>query len=826
MRRVLIWTGPLITILLLVLAGFSYWLLGTTAGLRWALVTGTGMVGGEVSGVSGSVWRGLSLAHLRVAQNDLAVDVRDFRLQVDWLALRQRVVHVQELSASRLDLALGEPEPAPQDDGPFEMPALPVQIQLDRFSLGAFSLEQAGVPLDVAVADLAVRAHVDGAGGAVMLDSLRLGHQGIQADIDGDVRLTALAEPWPFVANVRAQVQTPEPQQDAMICARHYLPSLPAAPDAAPGDDCRLAVEMTAQGSLAAIQVALSGRGQGLRLDAQAALTPDADIPVHDAALDLVLPDNSALHARLDWLPTADGAAADGAPRDRIRVQLRTQDLDVAALAAAGLPSAVLSTQAALEVLVRDRAHPEQVRLDLDIDPGSIWNDAPLSGRLSLEARLPDFSDGAEAVDWMALQVPALDVDLQLGRNQLRLDGDWGAPDSRIGLDMQAPALATFWPGLPGGLTVQAQADGNLTQHAVSMTGRYVPPDSRDGALGQAPANLRLAAQGAWDGAWRGQLQALEATHAGLQLRVDGAPTVLFAPDAGPDAPLWTVGAAGIQLALDGRTLLAVRHAGSQGQAQGAIQTRGDIEKLVVDATLIEDVQKVMALAGVETPAAKRRAARGGVKTTRRARRDVRITMAMDWDVQYGTALAGRFGLRRLEGDVMVPADPPFRLGLQALDLDVTAKPAEGGSQVDAVLAVSSRRMGKIQAQARTRVLMPAGGAPQLAPDGVTLTVDAGIENLALLSLFTGDDMEFGGQLAAKLQARVRLDGSWDGKGTVTGQGIKVVRVDDGLRLLDGTLSARLDQDRFVLDKLEFPARLRTLPKERRTAEWLESAES
>ena len=50
MRRVLIWTGPLITILLLVLAGFSYWLLGTTAGLRWALVTGTGMVGGEVSG--------------------------------------------------------------------------------------------------------------------------------------------------------------------------------------------------------------------------------------------------------------------------------------------------------------------------------------------------------------------------------------------------------------------------------------------------------------------------------------------------------------------------------------------------------------------------------------------------------------------------------------------------------------------------------------------------------------------------------------------------------------------------------------------------------
>src|SRR5690625_3007918 len=62
-------------------------------------------------------------------------------------------------------------------------------------------------------------------------------------------------------------------------------------------------------------------------------------------------------------------------------------------------------------------------------------------------------------------------------------------------------------------------------------------------------------------------------------------------------------------------------------------------------------------------------------------------------------------------------------------------------------------------------------------------------------------------------------------QGDIQGQNLRVTRLDDGVRLLDGTLEARLDDHRFIIDKLYFPARLRVEPKEWRTATWITEEE-
>src|SRR5690606_32110020 len=81
--------------------------------------------------------------------------------------------------------------------------------------------------------------------------------------------------------------------------------------------------------------------------------------------------------------------------------------------------------------------------------------------------------------------------------------------------------------------------------------------------------------------------------------------------------------------------------------------------------------------------------------------------------------------------------------------------------------------------------------------------------------------MELGGAVQAKVGLESRPDGSWNSSGTISGQKIREVRIDDGVRLLDGTLSARLENDRLILQELTFPALLRVEPKEWRTAEWV-----
>src|SRR5690606_29691612 len=52
-------------------------------------------------------------------------------------------------------------------------------------------------------------------------------------------------------------------------------------------------------------------------------------------------------------------------------------------------------------------------------------------------------------------------------------------------------------------------------------------------------------------------------------------------------------------------------------------------------------------------------------------------------------------------------------------------------------------------------------------------------------------------------------------------EGLRIVSLDQGVRLLDGTLRAHFENDRVVLDSLRFPAQLRVEPKEWRTREWV-----
>ena len=179
--------------------------------------------------------------------------------------------------------------------------------------------------------------------------------------------------------------------------------------------------------------------------------------------------------------------------------------------------------------------------------------------------------------------------------------------------------------------------------------------------------------------------------------------------------------------------------------------------------------------------------------------------------------------LRRLSGDLMVPGDTPFPLELQELQLDLALARANAtASRLNAELTVDTQRMGRISATAATLVHATAGGGITLNPADIkSVTVDAAMADLGWTSLILGDDLDIGGGVQANVELNSRPDGSWSSAGTIQGKDLRVVMIDQGVRLLDGTLQARLEDERLVLEKLEFPARLRAEPKEWRTAEWV-----
>nr|WP_162876345.1 translocation/assembly module TamB domain-containing protein [Achromobacter insuavis] len=882
---------------------FVFWLLASQTGSRLLLTTAAQQLDGQALAVRGSVLRGLEVGRLDLNVSGTRIGISDLRLNVNWRALGNRLLHVRELSATNVEIGLTAGEDAPADDKPdepFSLPALPVDIAVDRLALGEFHLLQDGQPLPVELGDLSATFAAGKQGAQLRIANLRVGHEIGQAQLSGQAELQGLADPWPFAARLDVTARGSGP--DSPLCQADQLsgkfaPPVQAskAPDAAkpragaaradaakgkaaasakapatdaktpagtspdaaadkaatafvgpPAPACQVILRADAAGSLDSIQAKLDGTGAGLALDVVADLAPRTPLVLRSARADARLPDKSTLSARLDL------QAVDGQPgRDRIVGTLGAQRLDLSPWLGDALPPAVVSANAQLSAEFENLSQLRQAAIDLRFEDGARWNKQVLAGTVKAQVDIaapaaaptaPPPADGAAraggdaatppaaaTADLLAgLRIHGLDVDLKLGPNRVRAQGEIGGADGALTLDAQAPQLDAFWPGIPGGADLKGKLGGTVAAHKGEITAGYNPARPRPGVLGESRAQAAIAFTGGWGkGAageadvaltgWRGTFSRLTADSAGFTVSVDRPVTLSYLPAALAPQWQWQVGQTVIGVALPGKEKLAIAHKGSRGDAK-RWETAGQADNLVITAAMARQV-----IAAVDPEAAAKMSKGPKRVNATVAESQRRIALDASWDLKFDGRLAGRARIARRDGDLLIPGDPPVPLGVKALVLDLTATPTSANaSRLDAKLDLATDKMGKIAGNGTAVLAVDAKGGMALDPrQPIRARLDADITDLAWVGLFVGDSMEIGGQVKANLEAQGTLNGKWSASGAIRGDKLRVVRIDDGVRLIEGKLSARLDGDKLVLDSLRFPASLRVMPAEWRTKEWI-----
>lgn len=851
LRRWLLWSLPVLVLPVVVLCAFIVWCLSTPSGTRWALTTGAGFAGVQVEGVSGTVWRGVRVGRVRMDDPAMGLELDDLVLRADWRALTDRRLWVQELSAARVAVDLRPQEEVEEpDSGPFEMPELPVSLTLDKFALGAFELTQSGTPMlgaqDV-LAALDVRRNGQG------LLNLREGtvsYDTLKASLDGQVQLHEAGGVWPMSAELHAIATTADPA--APICISQYLPDLPKDEADEQGGDaaCALTASLQAEGSLEALGLKGQAQGQGLKADVNLQLLPQAAFPLRSGEAQVTLADGARLQAKLDY------QAGQGETLDQVVAAIELEKLDLQTVAGPAMPQARLTSKVDASAQLTPQGWPREVSLLAEVAPGSTWLGEPL--RLSADAHV-FFPPELQPQWWTGLHLERLNIDAQVARNHVRTQGALGRDDRRLSLDIDAAKLEQLWPGLPGGVRAKGWLTGDIAKHRIELDASYIIKEgAAPEALGEAPAQIQLALQGGWavmppvrqnaaettaapaehnadtppastesgdDKAaksavthemqgWQGQLTKLAVQHAGLRVDTRSPVALTLRPDT-EGAMHWRVGAFEAGVALPGLQAFTVAHKLSEGGPAG-IHTQGDVPRLTLTRAALRRLQETWA--PVET------SERGRVILAHNPRLDdVQLVFGVHWDLRMAEALAGNFTVKRLEGDFIVPAEQPFPLGLTALDLAVQAQPAAGGaSRVSATVTASSTSMGSARAVGNILLRRTAeGGWGIRESDPITFESKVDLHNLSWVSLFAGDALEVGGRLQADVTGRSLPGGRWDTRGTMSGEKLRIVRVDDGIRLLDGTLRGRFDGGRVILESLRFPAVLRVTPKEWRTDEWV-----
>ncbi len=478
-RRWLLWpllflvlALPLAVIGLLASDGGSAWLLQQLA----SAARGQGI---EVRfvGSTGNLLRRLEITDLSVQAGDARVDAQ--RLLLAWRphALFDRRLHVEALEIDALRVALPPPA-ADSEPTPPQIPdlALPLAVQIDSLNLAGVKIVQPGG--DVVLDKLALSAALDAQG--LRIGDLEVAMAG--AHLGGELGLAGSA-PHALQGRLSARIE-----------------------QRLTGDD------------IGPVEAVATLSGPALQPEFELSLQAPADLRVRGSLqLEQLQPgfDLSADWRELDWPP--QGTTVVSAANGRLHLRGTAEDyrLDLQArLQLPDLPAAELGLQArgdlaglTLEPL---SLQMQDGRLQADGDvrweqgvswefallaerlnpglfqpewPGEIGGRVKLDGSLGPEgaetltliAQIADLSGSLRGypvsarggVDWRAGQLIAKALHLASGPNRVDVDGRAGDRlDLQFGIN--APDLASLYPGLTGNLQGMGRLAGTLDAPAVS----------------------------------------------------------------------------------------------------------------------------------------------------------------------------------------------------------------------------------------------------------------------------------------------------------------------------------------------------------------------
>jgi len=407
--------------------------------------------------------------------------------------------------------------------------------------------------------------------------------------------------------------------------------------------------------------------------------------------------------------------------------------------------------------------------------------------RLTVDLTVPQLSD------------LALPLTGQLEGNAI-LSGNWPTPALQLQLRAEQLAQAeqsvervevkaSYAGGDDGALTVAIDLDGHrfkdrpglsLRRAALALAGRPTAHQLTLDAQTELAQPLRLATRGSWrEGRVSGQLTELTS---GAPL-----PVALVAP-----AP-FVVGDNGLNfgpadLRLPRARIEALRLAAGPAR----IASSGRIAEWRVGHDI------AAALAG----------GNGGL---------ARATLSLrgEWDFTLGAQADGRLLLTREGGDLVLPSGEP--LGVDRLQLLARID----ANRVQASAVARAARAGELYGEAQAEVERADNGWRLAAQRPLDGRLRADLHDLGFVALLLPDRLRDNLRVGGRLSADVRANGTPAQpltEGRIDGDGLRLAWVEQGVRLQDGRLRARLADRALVLDELFFTGPPRAVPPDRRVA--------
>lgn len=553
------------------------------------------------------------------------------------------------------------------------------------------------------------------------------------------------------------------------------------------------------------MHIQASAEGPNSNLDANVYLHPASPFMLQQAQVNLLLPDTSTLNAYV-----STGADGEYLENTRFYGLVQTSGIPLEKVSYGAVPPGMINGDVHFNVILSEENHPLQAFITGEFTDNSRWNNQPLQGRL-------DF--GLFFQDQHNFRVNKADIDLRLGQSHINSEGAFGESGDSLVLSVKAPRLNELWPDLPGSVDLDLRLDGTIVDNVLVTKGRFSQGDFKE--LGKAPIDFELRTAGGWQvlteegyEGWAGTIDFLDVQHAGFEVTQTETVTLSLIPQGADSKPQWDVGASTLSIVLPGNHKIGLEQGGSQGK-EGKFDTSGAIRGLSLSPQLIGDLQKAF---GVELQNGGQPLNHGIVVRGRETAVAAPAVFDLLWDLDFDGALSGTANIVNRGGDFLIPSDPPVALGLQKMEFSINSQPqGDNMSLLTAKLDLATESKGSVQGSASLNL----NGFSPVFDNNTQAHIVGHMDDISWLTGLTGDLVELGGRVDLDVTANYR-GGNWVTSGGVKAEALRIVEVENGIRLLNGSLDLGLNGNDVVINRLHFPSVIRIMPNEWRTRQWIE----
>lgn len=541
-------------------------------------------------------------------------------------------------------------------------------------------------------------------------------------------------------------------------------------------------------------QLEMKASGEQSKLDMKTTLDTAFIQPLRRLYMDMRLRDQSYLNMDLAVSTETSGIEA-------VKAILKSQNFRLESMSLGFLPTSLLSADIDARLRYRGKYLPESLSLKGKIDPHSQWQQGALSGDFDFSLSLGG-DDKNLLLKLRELVIQSGYIRLKIGDAFIDLNSKIASQDKKgeIRFDARIPDATQLWHSFSGNLIAHAQFNGNFAQHDLLI-------DATSSLLNKNFA-LKLKATDHFvpDEQWKMSIHDLQAKYSGFQLQALDAQAQWLLNQANT---AWNVNLDGLHIRLPDEQTVVFETLNAQGNMR-SWQTKGHLQSLRLSDALINRLIKDFRTDYV--------AQTGNLNIhTGQTQRGIDLLLGATWDLQYQQRLQGAIQIKRLGGDLVTLSHEP--LEVETLQLDVTIKPqGRTKSLVKTEVQLKTARNGHIKGMMHFPIQYLE---PKLFP-GLNLAVYGELPEIAWLSPLTNNLLELGGRLKFALSGASLKDHGWLTNGYIVGKQLKAIQVENGIRLLDGSIEAYLQNNQLHLKQLYFPAQIRLQPALWRTRQWLD----